>query len=654
MRHTIMSALAGIGLAACAADYSLLNGDFEAVDANGHAVDWTYDSTFYRIDPAGGRNGTKALAFDSGKRDAGSPLLQRVKAAPGVRYRFGAWIRTENLKGKGFCARVCLLWEDQYGRFIEGYYYTPHISGTTKGWRLCDGVSVHTPANAAWATLRPEVVGPATGKAWFDDAFCEPYGTEPVAGLYTSAYRDEQAQGEVTFAAALNADSPTRRLSGTQAQFAYTAADGTRRTVPAAGRDAEWARLTVPVTGLAMGAQEVAFTLLAADGKKLGHATRTFTRTAQTRPRRVTFDRLGRTIVEGRPFFPLGMYWSVAKPYHGYRLPRIDTNSILTFARGPFNCVMPYESPSPEQMDLCHAHGIKVIYALLGDFAAGGWDPTGKDSARRHSPAAKRHIAAYKDHPALLAWYLNDERGIGELENLTGRFRTVKELDADHPSWICLYQYDQVRDYMDTFDCLGTDPYPIGHQEIDLCIKWAATARRRTMGLRPLWQVPQAFDWAAFHADHKTDRMPTADEMRNMTWQAIAGGANGLIYYSYTYLMKSPTTPFEKAFADVCAAAQEVKDLFPVLLAGDTPPAFTVGGAEGVAARTWREGGRLYVLAVNTTRKPCTAKVTLACGFTFVRPLLGGAPSEVQGRTLTFALGPIGQSLVELSAAPED
>ena len=605
--------------------HMLLNGDFESIDAKGHATDWAYDTSYYCIDPSGGRNGTRALMFSS-DHNAGSPLLQRIKVVQGVRYRFGAWVRTEDLVGKGFCARVCLLWEDEYGRFIEGAFNTPHISGTTAGWRKCEGIAQKAPAKAAWVTVRPEVVGPAKGKAWFDDVFYEPFDTKPVSALYSSAYREEQAEGSVTFAAALNIVDPRADTSGRRHVFSYKAVDGGLKNVNATRVSSAWASVDVPVADLVFGRQEVVFTLMDAGGKMLGKVSCPFTRIEETRNLKVTFDRIGRTIVDGKPFFPIGMYWSVSKPYHGYRLPVIDANTIKTFVKGPFNCVMPYKQPTREQMDLCHVHGIKVIY-----------------------PSYDRGvIASFKDHPALLAWYVYDEKGIEYLPDLTKRYQAVKEGDPDHPAWMCVYQFAQIRDLMPTFDCMGVDPYPIPSSEIGIAYNWAKSAHDGAMGLRPLWQVPQAFDWASFRTDGK-GRMPTREEMRNMTWQGIAGGANGLIYYSFTYLMKSPTTPFERGFADVCAVAQEVKDLVPVLLSDGTPPTFDVRDDQ-LVVRTWRQGGKLYVLAVNRTCDELKGSVSLGEDFTAVTAVMGEGFIKTEGRTLSFVLKPIGQTMLELES----
>jgi len=613
------------GAAADGYAHTLLNGSFESVDANGHVMDWTYDPACYSVDSSGGRNGTKALMFSSG-RNAGSPLLQRVRVAHGIRYRFGAWVRTEGLEGSGFCARVCLLWEDEYGRFISGAFDTPHIKGTTDGWRKCEGVAPKAPANATWVTVRPEVVGPAKGKAWFDDVFYEPFDKDPVAALYTSAYRGEQAEGAVTFAAALNIIDPNADTAGRRHLFSYAAADGTRKSVPATQTSPAWASVDVPVLDLAMGCQKLEFTLMDANGKALGKASCPFTRTERTRRRKVTFDRIGRTLVDGKPFFPLGMYWSVAKPYHGYQLPVIDADTIKTFVKGPFNCVMPYMQPTRGQMDICHANGVKVIYPS----------------------SSKDTVAAFREHPALLAWYVNDEKGIDHLKELTMRQRTVQENDPDHPTWMCVYQYGQIRDLMPTFDCMGVDPYPIPSSDIGMVYDWASTAHGGAMGMRPLWQVPQAFDWASFRKDGK-GRMPTREEMRNMTWQGIAGGANGLIFYSYTYLMKSPTTPFEKAFADVCAVAQEVKSLVPVLLSDGTPPPYR-SSSLSLAVRTWRKGGKICLLAVNRTREDLKGTVTLGEDFANAKPIMGQGFTKADGRVLSFALNPIDLTMLELEA----
>ena len=57
-------------------------------------------------------------------------------------------------------------------------------------------------------------------------------------------------------------------------------------------------------------------------------------------------DRHGRCIVNGKPFFPLGMYWNP------------NERNMAAFTNGPFNCVVHYEMMTPRRLDFCRAHGL--------------------------------------------------------------------------------------------------------------------------------------------------------------------------------------------------------------------------------------------------------------------------------------------------------
>lgn len=647
MKKFLLSLFAPLGL--FAADGDLLNGDFETVDGSGRAVDWAYESKYFRVDRAGGRNGTSGMLFDNRGDGCGSPLLQRVRVRPGMKYMFGAWIKPDKLEGKGFGGRICILWEDKYGRSLDGYYISGHIRGGGD-WRLSEGTTTKAPPTAMWATVRPEIVAPISGRAWIDDVFFAPADTRPVIGLFSSAYRGEVASGDVVFAAALSpVANPSVTHETCRAVFSWTGPDGKEHTSEAEHVEAQMAKLTIPVSELKDGESTVVFRMIGkADGVEYWREETKIRRVGALRKRRVTFDQRGRTYIDGKPFFPLGMYWSVAKKYHQFKLPNINATSIVTYAESPFNCVMPYAGLSPEQLDICQRHGIKVIYPLLNDFSGNDWDPTGKDPARAYPKAAYRHIKSYKSHPALLAWYLNDERSVREIVNLRGRQRVAEALDDDHPSWICLYQFDQVAEYMGTFDCVGTDPYPVGGSPLCRAYEWADATKRGTMGVRPMWQVVQAFDWSIFRGKpQETDRMPTREEMKSMAWQAIAGGANGLIFYSYTYLMANPKVPFDKAWSDVKAVAEEVNDSLDILLSDGEPPRVESGNAQ-VRVRSWRDGDKRYVLAVNLKKEPSKSLIAIDGGAKDLRLRAGTAEYKVKNDKIGIGLGSDGYVVFEV------
>ena len=363
--------------------------------------------------------------------------------------------------------------------------------------------------------------------------------------------------------------------------------------------------------------------------------------------RAVWFDAFGRTIVNGEPFFPLGMYWG-----------GITTNKFEVYAKGPFNCLMPYASPtSKDLMDLCHAHGVKVIYSVKDVFSGTHWAPKGVDTEADEVAYITARVSKFKNHPALLAWYLNDELPLSMLPRLSARRDLMERLDPGHPGWVVLYQYSQIADYMPSFDVIGTDPYPIPRPAA-LASTWTRATYTGTMGLKPLWQVPQAFDWAAYKKspeEKKKNRAPTEAELRSMCWQCIACGANGLVMYSWFDLWKEPNgVPFATRWAEVCRVGEEIKKFIPVLLADELcgfarPVADASAGP--LCVRAWRHEGETWLLAVNSSDKPLDAQIDLSGKCAVASTAFGPVPKLAEdGRKLTVPLAPLEPAFIRITA----
>ena len=327
----------------------------------------------------------------------------------------------------------------------------------------------------------------------------------------------------------------------------------------------------------------------------------------------VRIDEHGRTIVDKKPFFPLGMYCQ-----------NVDSEMLRVYCEAPFNCILPYQPPSWREMDMCAAHGLKVIYSIKDTYSG----------ADENELADGAVIRRFRRHPALLAWYLNDERPIRERDALT-RLRTFAELhDIDHPGLAVIYQRYDVRRYLPTFDVIGTDPYPLYRNPIDMVSKWTRSTRLGALGLKPMWQVPQVFDKGAYAINRKTPeicRPPTYEDMRNMAWQCLVGGAQGLVFYSFFDLVAMDAkTPFRQRWEDVKRMVVEIKSHEAYLLSADEPPPVH-GVPSGLACRAWRSGGKVLFAAVNTTREPLEAKVVV--GERTVRVSLGSAEVKIAEMT---------------------
>jgi hypothetical protein len=346
---------------------------------------------------------------------------------------------------------------------------------------------------------------------------------------------------------------------------------------------------------------------------------------AGERPK-VYVDRHGRTMVRGRPFFPLGFYMS-----------SLAEDDLRTLARAGFNCVMPYafSGMEPEKagalLDLARRHGIMVIYSIKDLYPGMRYTPKWLQAEEQAVERVRDILQRHRGHAAVLAWYLNDELPPPWRDRLEARYRQVRDLDPDHPAWAVLYQVDQLTEYRHTCDVLGTDPYPVAGKPLSMAGEWARKTREASLGTDAFWQVPQAFAWCTASQERDpsgSGRPPTYAELRCMTYQALVEGAKGLVYYAF-YELKEDPLGFDARWADMARIAREVRALEPALLSADPPPEGVA--VEGAPWRAFRDGRRAWILVTNPSEAPAPVDVRFA-GVLGVQTMTGETVPAAGGR----------------------
>ena len=557
----------------------VVNGGFEPV-VDGKVEGWNLPEK-YSFEPGAGRNGSTALRFENlDDRTFYKFPKQKLAIKPGREYRFEAWVRTELNSAYNNGSTICVEWDDENGRHLGGGYGGG--AGGTNGWRKLEGVTPMIPPNATNIRISPVVGRDRLGRVWFDDIRVEPFVRPPVGALSVSAYRNTVAAGAVRLCNQLSlteAEYPS--LEGCQAMFVFKGPDERTVSTNATTFARDRAEVELDASVFGMGKREVTFVLLDSVGKTIGRSQTTVDKVSKLPKRRVTFDRFGRTLVNDRPFFPLGMYW--ANP--------LTDEDLETYAKGPFNSLMPYTYPSDAAMEKIRSLGLMTCR------------PARYDDRKLKRTDLVTTVRKYRNHPSLLAWYTNDEGVLSKLDLYTEIRDIIAEEDPDHPAWTVQDKPWQVREFMPSFDVFGLDPYPVPAHPLAMAAEWTAKAREGTYGMRPLWMVPQTFDWSAYRClPHVKDRAPTAKEISTMTWLCIAEGANGVFYYSFHDLKKRVKgVPFEERWQVVSTAGREVQEKFPILLADPAPPP---SAPSGVRVRAWLLDGETHVLAVNGTETP--------------------------------------------------
>jgi hypothetical protein len=311
------------------------------------------------------------------------------------------------------------------------------------------------------------------------------------------------------------------------------------------------------------------------------------------KPNEVKTDRLtGGLIVNRRPFFPFGFYC------YSPMDPGLPEEEVI---KG-FNMISPYQKILPESfherrayMDRCAQLGMKVHYNLLSVSGGGGVG----SKIEGLSPEEKRkrlieEIIAFRDHPALLGWYIADEPNgykvpPAELEEI---YQAVTQNDPWHPvSIVFMAPFNAAKKYRNALDIVMADPYPVPDLPVSMVGNVASELRREFSGKIPVWIVPQAFGGGEIWS-----REPTYQEVRSMTWQAIINGASGIQYFvrhGPNYFPKSTVT-----WSECGRMAMEVAELTPWLLSDEKANKVESSSAN-VLVTSRIHNGKLMILAVN-------------------------------------------------------
>ena len=599
-----------------AAANMILNPGFESLSDDGKAADWKAPSKTYSYVKGEGRDGSTALKFSVKKKDPYTFPTQDVKVEPGKRYRFSAWVRTKDVDGKGAGATISVGSVAADGKWL-GSGSAHGVRGTVDAWQKIS-FTVDVPTNAVKCEIAPYLSRGRTGTAWFDDISCVPENRPVLGALVSSIYRDTAVDGEAVFSSALFASAEKFASKGYKAVFEIPK-DGNGLLTRLTKRDSSAsakisvvpaeiaggvARTKVDVSTLPMGVSEITLKLTDVYGKVVESRKLTFNRVEKMPGWKVRIDKANRLLVDGKPFYPVSIYVS----WYSDQMLEDIINS-------PFNTVMCYRHMTREQLDRFHAAGKKVIYSIKDVLLGRPACPKEIVDDKTEYNWVDNHVKTFKDHPAVLAWYINDELGPEWLDKLQLRYDHVRAIDPDHPAFMVLYQIGKINQYAGTYDVMGTDPYPVAGKEpkpISMVADWTSSTRRDTFG-KAVWQAPQIFDWSAYQVFKGVKhRAPTEAEIRNMVWQCAVAGANGVCTYNYNGLRKKQkVVPFETRWAEVCRVYGEFARYTDVFLSTERAPSVS-GAPDGVYVRTWRHEGQDWLLVINTldtSVKKCTLNI---------------------------------------------
>ena len=637
MKHSISIILQWCALAVCCSAAELVvNGDFEDGLANWEAV------PNVTLEEQGGAEGSRGILYTleegSAERRALTQVLAELPEA-GQLYRLAAHIRSENIKGGR--PRFRVDYYDAEGKHL-GFDFKRGSAGTMdwRGWEI----NCVPPAGVAKAVMALDMEEDITsGKAWFDHVSFSKVVYAPSLCVVYPTQAQIVTTGDVVKVNIVQLGNEEGEGIYLGQRLRLEAVAGETRIVQEQTVTKHLVSFQVPA--LPAGPVEFDIALIrAADGEVLAMDTAHFTVVApdRERPRGACFiDDKGRAVVDGKPFLPVGLYiTNFAWPNGREEFDRLMDS--------PFNCFMPYDSlqmrmPGQDEvsfdslramLDAVDAHGKKVIFSVKDMYdapgyenAVGMWRWMGEEYLHAEAALEKltREIAG---HPAILAWYINDEISIRKLAMVRTRRERLNQLDPNHPTWGTLCDYFESPFFAAAGDVMGVDPYPLEYKTVPANQAKLVTAMDAVDASgQSAWVVPQVMNWAVYRAREKPERWnelyePTLEQMCAMVLYDALRGAKGFVAYSYQDLWRPMVPSYfnppamskeecERRWQEVCQVGGLLKELEPFLLSDEGPQPVRLDVRAGRAdARLFRDAsGRVRILVSAIGPGACEAVV---------------------------------------------
>jgi hypothetical protein len=573
----------------------------------------------FALDPQGAHGGTQSARIAVTDEKADGSWCQDVRAVPGRTHAFSFWFRTaQPAQRVVFLAEFVAAGGGYAGQFKQSFV-SNGTAWTQASGRFTVAANVGAVAFELWVNLD----GAGVGTAWFDDCQVEVLPPElnleslpimvvqPAHRVLASA--DQDIVVRIPWPAAVRQPGEYRlwleRDGVTVTQFA--------------------GRIDAPVQ------HAIAGSALPGDGAysircELQHNGQVARPVPAVVVRQVTqplppgaalVGDDGVLRVDGKPFFPLGVY-------------NVPPAKWEKFQAQGFNTVhRPPDEECLAGLQTAAQRGLKVYVEM--------------SYLMRHTTdlaPVERAIRQLRDSPALLGYHAPDEPAVWEtpLSYLQDAYNLYRTLDPYHPVVQVYCDTLELERYGLTADIVMMDPYQEPAQVADW-VRYPVRWQREVGVSKGVWATLRAFPFPD---------LPSPQRVKLDTWLALINGAQGIMYFNHDYppaflLDESPLwEPFRQL-------NQETLTLAPVVLGGERL-ALDPGEKTVSQVAMWRYQGAVWVLAANCRNDATELSLPLPAGVT------PGGPVEVlfegrtlpPGRTIADHFGPYGTHAYRIKANP--
>mgnify|MGYP003749317655 CR=1 FL=1 len=324
----------------------------------------------------------------------------------------------------------------------------------------------------------------------------------------------------------------------------------------------------------------------------------------------ITLREDGVTLIDGEPFFPIGIYGVTEREFNGNNIDE----AFRGLKEAGFNFAHSYSMPRQDKfLQAAEKYGFKL------------W------SVARFPD--ERFVEVERHSPAIIAWYLGDDTSANTTPSqLFDYFDSCKAVD---PTRLTV-QADPInagkaisnyRPYVEGTDAFLPEIYPVRKKGVEggtHCVAQTvrdvkrsfSDAREANDGPKAIWPIIQYFQGWGW------ERFPTYQELRGMSFAALAADGNGITWYTYGGFVNPEAKVFNygvtttpERWKNISTIATQINELSPALLQMTVPelqPQATVldgpkhdpEGNDSITCLLKQYDGKTHLIAVNSSPKP--------------------------------------------------
>jgi hypothetical protein len=331
-----------------------------------------------------------------------------------------------------------------------------------------------------------------------------------------------------------------------------------------------------------------------------------------TKSAKVNIKADGTTLVNERPFFPFGFYhvsWQATAEARIQALEEIGLAGFNTIHASATNM-----NDYGEFLDRAEKLGVYVV--------------------TEQNVGLLNLINAFKHKPAVLGWNIADDVDNGKLvpQEVLKFHQQAKLADPHHITYISGYSKN-IKEFGNCADVVAMQSYPIGNgddedDEISLTYDRISLARDAVSpDKKAVYANVQAFAWQnTKKGESHPIRVPTFDEVRNMTYQALLAGAKGIIYYTY-HDEDWHLSSYPALWGRMKTLVPEIKAISSLVLNGQLNKIDV--GVEKVIAGMWREGKQSLIVIINRSYERRGVSITIPGNFSQIKPIFDNRPATL-------------------------